>query len=244
MLPMILTAGNLLLGFAAIILLTLLSTLGLGPPLIGAAVWCLVVAGVLDAIDGPVARWRGRTPAPWGSEFDALADLVSFGIAPPVLLVVASAPANRWGTVLFGAIYVVAGAWRLARYLQEGARPADGRFEGMPITAAGLALVALWLFQAKIWQGLEYPAAAWALLVLCAVLMLSRLPFEKFPELGRYDRRTKVKWRLTAGIVMVILIDPALMGLPVALLYAAHGPAGALFTRPSVNHGRSGTPRD
>ncbi len=244
MLPMILTAANLLLGFAAIILLTLLDTLGWGPPLVGTAVWCLIVAGVLDAIDGPIARWRGRTPASWGGEFDALADLVSFGIAPPVLLVVVSAPAIRWVTVLFGAIYVVAGAWRLARYLQEGARPLNGRFEGMPITAAGLALVALWLFQKNIWQGLEHPVAVWILLALCAALMLSRLPFEKFPELGRHDRRTKIKWRLTAGIVLVIIIDPALMGLPVALLYAAHGPVGALFGLPTVDPGRSGAQSD
>jgi len=244
MLPMILTAGNLLLGFTAIIILTLQATLGWGSPMIGTAVWCLVVAGVLDAIDGPIARWRGRVPASWGGEFDALADLVSFGVAPAVLLAVVSSPPIRWVTVLFGAVHVIAGAWRLARYLQEGARPLNGRFEGMPITAAGLALVALWLFQEKIWQGLEYPIAAWIVLSLCAALMLSRIPFEKFPELGRYDRRTKIKWRLTAGIVAVILIDPALTGLPVALLYTAHGPVGALFGPSTADPGRSGAQPD
>ncbi len=228
MLPMILTTGNLLLGFTAIILLTLQATLEWGNPVIGTSIWCIVLAGVLDAIDGPIARWGGRKPTIWGGEFDALADLVSFGIAPSVLLVVVSSPSTRWVTALFGGIYVIAGAWRLARYLQDGARPQYGRFEGMPITAAGLALVALWLFENELWQGMEHLAAAWILFVICSVLMVSRLPFEKFPELGRSDRRTNVKWWLTAGIVAMIVVKPTLVGLPVAVLYLAHGPLVAI----------------
>ncbi|MFC1499871.1 CDP-alcohol phosphatidyltransferase family protein [Candidatus Zixiibacteriota bacterium] len=228
MLPMILTAGNLLLGFTAIIILTLQVTLGWDSAMIGTSIWCIVLAGVLDAIDGPVARWGGRAPSVWGGEFDALADLISFGVAPSVLLVVVSSPPARWITALFGGIYVIAGAWRLARYLQEGARPQYGRFEGMPITAAGLALVALWLFENELWQGLHHLPVAWILFLVCSVLMVSRLPFEKFPELGRSDRRTIVKWRLTAGIVALLGIKPTLVGLPVALLYLAHGPLAAI----------------
>jgi len=234
MLPTILTAGNLLLGFTAIIILTLHATLGWGDVMIGTAIWCIVLAGVLDAIDGPVARWGGRTPASWGGSFDALADLVSFGIAPSVLLVVVSSPSTRWITAVLAGIYVIAGAWRLARYLQDGARPHHGRFEGMPITAAGLALIALWLFENELWQGMAYPTGAWILLVICSVLMVSRLPFEKFPELGRSDRRTNMKWRLTAGIVVLLVINPTLVGLPVALLYLAHGPLMAVARSASL----------
>ncbi len=234
MLPMILTSGNLLLGFAAIIILTLQATLGWGQEMIATSIWCIVLAGVLDAIDGPVARWGGRTPSAWGGEFDALADLVSFGIAPSVLLVVVSSPSTRWITAVFAGIYVIAGAWRLARYLQDGARPQYGRFEGMPITAAGLALVALWLFENDLWQGMEHLAAAWILFAICSVLMVSRLPFEKFPELGRSDRRTNMKWRLTAGIVALIVVKPTLVGLPVALLYLAHGPLVAIAGTASI----------
>ncbi|MFC1628938.1 CDP-alcohol phosphatidyltransferase family protein [Gemmatimonadota bacterium] len=228
MLPMVLTAGNLLLGFTAIILLILPTTLGWDEAMIGTSIWCIILAGVLDAIDGPVARWGGKTPSTWGGEFDALADLVSFGIAPSVLLVVVSSPSTRWITAVFGGIYVFAGAWRLARYLQAGARPAYGRFEGLPITAAGLALVALWLFENELWQAMKHLTAAWIFFVLCSILMVSRLPFEKFPELGRSDRRTNMKWRLTAGIVALIAVKPTLVGLPVALLYLAHGPLAAV----------------
>ena len=234
MLPTVLTTGNLLLGFTAIIILTLHATLGWGDVMIGTSIWCIILAGVLDAIDGPVARWGGRTPAAWGGAFDALADLVSFGIAPSVLLVVVSSPSTRWITGMLAAVYVIAGAWRLARYLHDGARPLNGRFEGMPITAAGLALVALWLFENELWQGMEHLTAAWVLLVLCSVLMVSRLPFEKFPELGRSDRRTNMKWRLTAGIVVLLVIKPTLVGLPVALLYLAHGPLMAITRSASL----------
>lgn len=224
MLPTILTIGNLLLGFSAIALMTLPQTVGWGAPLLEKSVWCIVLAGALDAVDGPIARLRGGGPTPWGHELDSLADFVSFGIAPAVLLGVSVQPSVRLFSVLVGSVFVISGVWRLARYIWSGSRPHDGRFEGMPITAAGLAIVAFWLFENHIWGGVVHPEAAYLLVILCSLLMISRIEYEKFPELGRRDRRNTLKWWIAGGAILLIAVRPALTGLPIALLYIAHGP--------------------
>lgn len=229
MLPTLLTTGNLLLGSAAVLMLTIPQAAGWGSPLLETAVWCVVLAGVFDAIDGPIARWGNRITAPWGREFDALADLVSFGLAPAILLGMTIPVRPHVITILLGILYVVAGAWRLARFLNTSPKLYRGRFEGLPITAAGLAVAAFWLFENEIWGRIEHPAAAYILVAVCSLLMVSRLEFEKFPEFGRRDRRNTIKWWLACGAIALIAVKPEYTGLPIALLYSVHGPLMAIF---------------
>lgn len=227
--PLLLTVGNLAFGFLAIALVTVPQALGWGVPQLEAAVWSIVVAGALDAIDGPLARRVGARRVTWGREFDALADLVSFGVAPAVLIVVAFPVALKGVAIAIGTVYVMAGAWRLARFLQEAPGAAQGRFRGMPITAGGLTLAAFWLFEHAVRGGLEDSGAAIVLVLICSALMVSRIVFDKFPEFGLRDRRNQVKWVIVTFCVAAIAVKATLTGLPIALLYAAHGPLGALL---------------
>ena len=224
---LLLTAGNLFFGFLAIGLVVLPQTVGWGNPQLETAVWCIVLAGLFDAIDGPVARHTHSVKAVWGREFDALADLVSFGVAPAVLLGAALPAAFRGAAIAAGAVYVTAGAWRLARFLRE-APTVRGRFTGMPITAAGLMLAAYWLFEHATRENVD-PLSALLLFAFSALLMASRISFDKFPEFGLPDRRNRVKWVIAVAGVVAIGSKPTLTGLPVALLYAAHGPVRALY---------------
>ncbi len=228
MLGLILTAGNLLMGFVAIGLVMVPRAVGWESPRLDIAVWCIALAGVLDAIDGPVARRLQGRQVSWGREFDALADLVSFGVAPAVLLGVALPAAMSTVTMIAGALYVMAGAWRLARFLTQPPMALPGRFEGMPITAAGLLLAAHWLFGEATRGGID-PTVTLVLVGVATVLMVSRIEYDKFPEFGVHDRRNKIKWMIALGCAAAIAVKPALTGLPMALLYAAHGPLrGAL----------------
>ena len=227
--PTLLTAGNLLCGFAAIVMLTLPRVVGWGEPQLATAVWLIVLAGVLDGVDGPIARWGGREPTPWGREFDSLADLVSFGIAPVVLIGIAVPSMFQLPSAIFGALYVMAGAWRLARFIWAGSKVTHGRFEGLPITGAGLAVAAFWLFEKALWGSVAHPLAAFVLTGTCSLLMVSHIEFEKFPELGRHDRRNRVKWGIALGAIAIIAIDPARTGLPIAILYLGYGPVRALM---------------
>jgi len=99
----------------------------------------------------------------------------------------------------------------------------------LPITGAGLTIAAFWLFEEAIWGTMEHPLAAYAMMCACSLLMVSRIEYEKFPELGRHDKRNRTKWWIAAAAILIIGIKPALAGLSIALLYLCHGPVLALF---------------
>jgi CDP-diacylglycerol--serine O-phosphatidyltransferase len=136
---------------------------------LGWAAAAVAVAAVLDLLDGPVAR-RSAKDDRFGAELDSLTDLVAFGVAPAILLYEAAAGAPRPLAVAGSLVFVMAGAWRLARFplLQ-----CSDRFAGLPTPPSGL-LLAL--------ASLAVPAAGvLALAVGLALLMVSTTPF---PTLG------------------------------------------------------------
>tara|TARA_B110000116_G_scaffold233313_1_gene217169 strand:- start:1116 stop:1820 length:705 start_codon:yes stop_codon:yes gene_type:complete len=135
------TAASLLLGFASII------TSQTGN--IEQAAWMIVWCGILDVMDGLSARLLNAT-SPFGAEFDSMADLVSFGVAPAILMLNAVMYLNDidrhsiefWVLSVSVSAFVLAGALRLARYNLSSDQPMKGWFSGIPITAAGGGLTA------------------------------------------------------------------------------------------------------
>lgn len=166
----VITSCSLGAGFLAIVLA--------GDGALREAAIAVAVAGVLDAVDGCVAR-RARTCEAFGCQLDSLADLVAFGVAPAVMLhksMLHSIPVFGTGACV---IFVVAGAWRLARF----AVVHDGEhFVGLPIPPAGVIAAAV--------AALAVPAvAALGLCVALALLMLSSTPFPTLVTLGRLIHR-------------------------------------------------------
>ena len=139
--PNMFTAASLLLGFASII------TSQTGN--IEQAAWMIVWCGILDVMDGLSARLLNAT-SPFGAEFDSMADLVSFGVAPAILILNAVMYLNDidrhsiefWVLSVSVSAFVLAGALRLARYNLSSDQPMKGWFSGIPITAAGAGLTA------------------------------------------------------------------------------------------------------
>lgn len=139
--PNMFTAASLLLGFASII------TSQTGN--IEQAAWMIVWCGILDVMDGLSARLLNAT-SPFGAEFDSMADLVSFGVAPAILMLNAVMYLNDidrhsiefWVLSVSVSAFVLAGALRLARYNLSSDQPMKGWFSGIPITAAGGGLTA------------------------------------------------------------------------------------------------------
>jgi CDP-diacylglycerol--serine O-phosphatidyltransferase len=130
------TAISLLLGLASIV------TGQLGD--LELAGWMIVWCGLLDVLDGMAARLLKATSS-FGAEFDSMADLVSFGVAPAMLVLQAGLTVANieldsgafW--VLLSAVgaFVLSGAMRLARFNLSSSKPRTGWFSGVPITAAG-----------------------------------------------------------------------------------------------------------
>jgi CDP-diacylglycerol--serine O-phosphatidyltransferase len=171
----LLTSGSLAAGVAALMLA--------GDGLLPWALAAVGVAAVLDSVDGCVAR-RTSVCGPFGGHLDSLADLTAFGVAPAVIL---HHGALRGEPVLGGGVcvaFVVAGAWRLARFgLVEDRR----RFAGLPIPPAGLIAAAAGI-------GSLAPGAAAVLVLVLALLMVSSFGVPTLPELARYLSASRTRW--------------------------------------------------
>jgi len=181
------TALSLLLGIASIVT-TQLGELEL-------AAWLIVWCALLDVMDGLSARLLKAT-SDFGAEFDSMADLVSFGVAPAVLVLNAGMEIGGveydsgqfWVLMLAVAIFALTGAMRLARFNLTSDQPSTGWFAGVPITAAGGGLV-----PAVILVLIHHPDVAGVLplrlylpvmMFVLALLMISRI---RFPKAKRRD---------------------------------------------------------
>ena len=180
--PNSLTALSLLLGIASI------ATAQLGS--LELAAWIIVWCGLLDTVDGVAARLLKAT-SEFGAEFDSMADLVAFGVAPAVLVLNAGLDVAgvEYDTgqfhVLAAAcgVFVLAGAMRLARFNVATSRPRAGWFIGVPITAAGGGMLAstvlVMLYHPDVAASLPLKLYLPILMFVLALLMISRLRFPK-----------------------------------------------------------------
>lgn len=176
------TALSLLLGVSSIVT-TQLGELEL-------AAWIIVWCGLLDVMDGLSARLLKAT-SDFGAEFDSMADLVSFGVAPAVLMLNAGIQVGGieygseqfWVLLLAIAVFALAGAMRLARFNLVSAKPSTGWFTGVPITAAGGGMVSsvvlVLLYHPDIAASLPLHLYMPVLMFVLALLMISRLRFPK-----------------------------------------------------------------
>jgi len=176
------TALSLLLGVASIFT-TQLGDLTL-------AAWLIVWCGLLDVLDGVSARLLKAT-SDFGAEFDSMADLVSFGVAPAVLILNAGLQLGGveydsgqfWVLFVAVAVFTLTGALRLARFNLLTDQPGTGWFAGIPITAAGGGMVS-----SVVLVLIEHPQIAASLplhlylpvmMFVLSVLMISRIRFPK-----------------------------------------------------------------
>lgn len=154
------------------------------------AAWLIVWCGLLDTLDGVAARLLKATSS-FGAEFDSMADVISFGVAPAVLAVNAGVQVGgiEYGTGAFwvlltaSGVFALAGAMRLARFNIATDKPPPGWFTGVPITACGggvLASVVLVLvYHGDLAASLPLRLYLPVLLFVLALLMISRLRFPK-----------------------------------------------------------------
>jgi CDP-diacylglycerol--serine O-phosphatidyltransferase len=227
-LPNLMTAGNLFCGFyaclkcieAAFIVRGSTETPGIPHDAIGLykeAVWYIFAAMACDALDGRLARMGGRESL-FGAEFDSLADVVSFGLAPALMvyfLILPPAEGNQsyisWGGFL-GFVYLLCAGVRLARFNvithpllhRHGSqdKPANKDFVGLPVPAAAGTVGALVLFLLNLAEH-DKSLQIWALalpplLLLIAILMVSTV---LYPSGKQIDLRTKT--RLTTLVLYV-----------------------------------------
>lgn len=236
LLPSILTLGNMFCGYACVVY-ALRGEFGTAAPFIG-------VAMLLDMLDGRIARLTGASSA-FGLEFDSLADVISFGMAPAVLVFAWGLwPLGRLGWAA-GFIFVTATAMRLARFNIQGVVADKRYFVGLPSPAAAAVPAATVYFMVTFApQGLdEYRAALpmLAVVLVPAFLMVSTIRFRSFKTIDLQARRPYVVLIVMALAIAAIWAFPREMLVALAYAYLLSGVLGYAASR--LRHHRGQGPK-
>src|SRR5947209_3022582 len=212
LLPNLMTAGNLFCGFTATLKILEGALLQASNPdaasdLFHTAIWCILGAFVFDFLDGRLARLGGHE-SPFGREFDSLADIVSFGLAPALMVyrvVLKDFPRACW---IIAFVYLACGALRLARFNTASANhqresSANGarNFTGFPIPAAAGLIASITLFLLWLAEG-EHNLGKWKFVLPPLLLFLSFMMFSRF----QYPSFKAINWKTTKSIPRFLFI--------------------------------------
>lgn len=216
LLPNMLTTLSMFLGFLAMV--------WAGQGRFEPAGLAILVSALMDSLDGKVARLT-NTASEFGVQYDSLADLVAFGLAPAFLL---------WHWHLFelgrigvaaAFIYIACGALRLARFNITAGSAGKRFFTGLPIPAGGCAIVTFVFFAGLFpasWSGV-WPCAAMLLAVCTGLLMISRVRYFSFKE---YDflRLHPVRTMVSFLFLLALLVSfPRIFSFLYCVLYIGGG---------------------
>jgi CDP-diacylglycerol--serine O-phosphatidyltransferase len=229
-LPNLFTTANLFCGFYSIIA----SMKGMHE----IAAMAILIAVVLDSLDGRIARMT-HTTSRFGGEYDSLCDLVSFGVAPALMVYNWSLFSfGKWGW-LVAFLFVVCGALRLARFnVQIGI--IDSRcFNGLPIPG-GAAVLATFVLLFYYLGGVgRYPSFPIIVGVAAtAIFMVSSIKYYSFKDLNYFSRKPFMSFVLIVLILVIVAAEPQIMLFTFAFGYSLTGPAWLLlklFRRKQAN---------
>ena len=224
LLPNLFTTACLFAGFYSIV-----AAIDRNFALAGGAIFIAMLA---DGLDGRVARWT-RTESSFGKEYDSLADMVAFGVAPAVLV-------YQWGVVRIGEyghewrqfgwiiafFYALCAALRLARFNVVSSSGDKQYFQGLPSPSAAAVVASfVWFFSKWREPGLPGLVLAFAVTGYAAALMVSSF---SYLSLKQVDVSARVKYSYLALVILPMLImikwDPPTMLFAMFISYATYGP--------------------
>jgi len=221
LLPTLFTVGNLFCGFTSVIQ----SSRGA----LELAAGLILIAGVLDMLDGRIARLTGTT-SEFGLQFDSLADLVSFGVAPAYLAWAwGLLPLHRLGLGI-SFLFVVTAAMRLARFNMQVPGGSKRYFTGLPTPPAAAAVACTAFAVPEPPASSFLPALFGVVVVALAILMISRVRYRSFKDIDPRNRRSFVYTLPLAAVLVAVAYKPALAAVGIAGAYVASGPLGWLVS--------------
>jgi CDP-diacylglycerol---serine O-phosphatidyltransferase len=243
-LPNLMTAGNLFCGFVA---LTKIVEADLGTGnyhAIRVALGFILLACIFDLFDGRVARWGGAE-SPFGREFDSLADLISFGVAPAFLVhrvvlkdVFINLPQVGW---FIASVYLLSGAFRLARFnciATEAGGGGGTDFRGFPIPAAAGLVSSLTLVMIHIGEK-EFHVGRWkyllpVVLLFLSWMMVSNVKYPTFKKINLQSTGTFFKTMIAALVIgSILILQEQVLYVMLPILFTAYLVYG--FVRPHIS---------
>lgn len=225
LLPSLFTMGNILLGFYAVIW-------AINPEHdLSRSAWMIVLAGILDGLDGRIARLTG-TESDFGKELDSLADVLTFGATPAYL-------AYLWGLREFDRLgwlvpllYLICTATRLARFNVQTKTVDSRSFVGLPSPAAAGAIAAILFWMPTLEEAASPQVVRFGMLVAMALIGLLMISTFRYPSFKKIDLRQRWSYRMVLifGVLLLVLTyHPDAFFLAIAALYTPVGPLGWLI---------------
>jgi len=195
-----------------------------------AAAIAIFIAMIFDGMDGRIARLT-NTQSDFGAEYDSLSDMVSFGLAPALVM-------YEWALSGIGKLgwlaaftFTAAAALRLARFNTQAGSVDKEYFQGLPSPAAAALLAgSIWVGDDYGWhQGALIPVA-FVITVASALLMVSNIRYHSFKDLDLKGRVPFVSLLVVVMIFVLVSSDPPSVLFAVSMLYALSGPTLTLLT--------------
>jgi CDP-diacylglycerol--serine O-phosphatidyltransferase len=182
-----------------------------------ASAWFIILAVICDGMDGKLARWTA-SKSKFGFELDSLADLVSFGVSPAVLLYLGMFNRLGFSGYLLSFLFLFAGGYRLARFNVQQAGDRSHGYVGLPIPVAAIVVASLWLFQEII--GETVSIGLWAFLFFfLSIIMISAVSYD-WPKLefGRSWKKN-IKSIVLIFSVVFMAVYPEICLFPLFVVY-------------------------
>lgn len=222
LLPNLFTTGCLFAGFYAIVA-------AMSDRFEAAAV-AIFIAMIMDSLDGRVARLT-NTQSDFGAEYDSLADMVSFGLAPSLVMF-------EWALFSLGKlgwlaafIYTAAAALRLARFNTQVETAEKRYFQGLPSPAAAAVVTGVvWVGSDYGHLGQDWRIPAIILTLFAGILMVSNIRYRSFKDLDLKGRIPFVTMLIVVLVFVFVSIDPPQVLFAIFLGYALSGPVVTLVT--------------
>lgn len=252
LLPSLFTVGNAMAGFGAIHFATKDALGEASLSNLSIAAWLILVAMVCDMLDGRLARMARKT-SDFGAQLDSLCDIVSFGVAPAVIMLRMVIMVMRghefiWYTInvertvwAIAAVYLACAALRLARFNVENEpdESAHIKFEGLPSPGAAAAVMASvlllthtdWNWMDSEWMSITVGIAMPIITLVGALLMVSKI---QYPHIVNQYIRGKRSFTYLVAVVITLLLgvlEPFIFCTALAVGYMLLGPIAALFSK-------------
>lgn len=220
LLPNLFTAASIFTGFYAIALALEGS--------FESAAWFIFLALIFDGLDGRVARMT-NTASHFGVEFDSLADIVAFGVAPALLLYLYIGESYGRIGIMVSALFIIFGAVRLARFNVTTSRIEPSVFIGLPIPTAAIMISIAILVIERYEEFVPFKVFILPLALVLAILMVSNI---RYPSFKKMNFKTFHFIRFLIGLIVVamgVFIYPIEGMAILAAGYLFYGPLRASF---------------
>lgn len=193
------------------------------------ACWLIILAGVLDIFDGQIARLT-KSSSDFGIEFDSLADIVSFGLAPSILLYKVYFYSMGILGIIISFLPLMFGGIRLARFNIVFGGKEKTSFVGLPIPNAAICFTSFIIFNYYFWNELYLSRLMIPQLLLMCVLMLSKVEYYVLPKISfRHGIKNSIEIIIIIVCLIILAIYPQETFYPIVVAYIFWGIVRSIY---------------